>query len=116
MKKTIPFDLFGKKQTIYFDILRLAQLEDALGDSIVNVVRRGNAGINFCLSGLIIGLRHENMKADRDFYTEKIDEYFERGGTLDELAVPIIRAILASGIFGQPQEESESKNGEEETK
>ena len=110
MKKTIPFDLFEKGQTIYFDIDRLAQLENVLGDSIINVVHRGNAGVNFCLAGLLVGLQHEYDKATRDFYAGKIDEYLDNGGTLDELAVPIIRAVLASGIFGKSEKEIKNAN------
>jgi hypothetical protein len=108
MKKTIPFNLFNEEQTIYFDIPRLEELELKLGDSILNVVRNGNAGIRFCIAGLKVGLKH-HIKPE--IIIEKVEQYFDNGGNLDELSIPIIRAVLASGIFGKPEtKESERKN------
>ena len=101
MKKTIPFDLFEHGQTIYFDILRLAEFEKAMGAPIQQIIQSGNAGINFCLAGLQVGLKHHNRRATPDFYAEKIGEYLDEGGAIDEIAVAIIRAIMASGLFGK---------------
>lgn len=101
MKKTVPFDLFGAGQTIYFDILRLAELEKVLGDSIINVVRRQDAGINFCIAGFLIGLKHHYNRPTAALMAEKIEEYLDKGGNLDELALPIVKAILETGIFGK---------------
>lgn len=112
MKKTIPFELFEQNQTIYFDILRLAELERSLGMSIVDVIKRQDAGINFCLTALPIGLKHHNFKATPAFYAEKIETYLDDGGSLDEIAVPIIKAIMISGIFGKEvTEQVTEKNG-----
>jgi hypothetical protein len=110
MKKTVPFDFFEPGQTIYFDILRLAELEKVLGDSIINVVRRQDAGINFCIAGLMVGLKHHYSRSTPAFIAEKIEEYLDKGGNLDELALPIVRSILDTGIFGKV--EAERKNGE----
>lgn len=111
VKRTIPFELFEANQTIYFDILRLAELEKALGDSIINVVRKQDAGINFCIAGLTVGLKQYYPRATPVVMAEKIEQYLDEGGTLDELATPIVRAILASGIFGkQDGGEEERKN------
>jgi hypothetical protein len=105
MKKTVPFDLFGAGQTIYFDILRLAELEKVLGDSIINVVRRQDAGINFCIAGLLVGLKHHYNHPTAALIAGKIEEYLDQGGNLDELALPIVQAILATGIFGKADPE-----------
>ncbi len=105
MKKTIPFELFGAGQTIYFDILRLAELEKVLGDSIINVVRRQDAGINFCIAGLLVGLKHHYHRPTAALMAEKIEEYLDKGGNLDELALPIVQAILETGIFGKADPE-----------
>jgi hypothetical protein len=113
MKKTVPFDLFEEGQSIYFDIMRLAELEKALGDSIINVVRKQDAGINFCIAGLIVGLKHHYNRVSPATMAEKIEKYLDEGGTLDELALPIISAILGSGIFGKPGEERKNVKGTE---
>jgi hypothetical protein len=114
MKKTIPFDLFKEQQTIYFDIARLGQLEDILGDSIVTIMRTRNAGVKFCMAGLTVGLQHEYPKATVGTYEDLVDAYFDNGGTIDQLSVPIIRAIMVSGIFGkiETKETEERKNAE----
>ena len=104
MKHTIPFEFFAKGQTIYFDILRLAELEKMLGDSILQIMRRADAGVTFVLAGLTVGLQHEYPQNTRAAVLEKLEQYFETGGTLDEVATPIVRAIVASGIFGKVDE------------
>ena len=109
MKKTVPFELFEPNQTIYFDILRLAELEKSLGDSIINVIRKADAGVNFCIAGLTVGLKHHYPKATETVIVEKMEQYLDDGGNLDDIATPIVRAILASGIFGK-REDEERKN------
>ena len=101
MKKTIQFELFAPNQTIYFDILRLAELEKALGMPINAIVTKQETGIGFCLTALRIGMKHHYRKGTDDFYAEKIEKHFEDDGTLEEILVPIIRAIMASGVFGK---------------
>lgn len=108
MKKTVPFDYFEQGQTIYFDMLRLAELEKILGDSIINVVRKNDAGANFCIAGLTVGLRHHYPKATPADMADKIDQCLDEGATLDDIALPIVRAVLESGIFGKS--DTERKN------
>jgi hypothetical protein len=111
MIKKIPFDLFKEGHTIYFDIVRIIELEERLGDSILNVIRRNEAGMKFCLNGLIVGLKHNyEGLVTPDMIIEKIEKYFDNGGNLDQLAVPVIRALLDSGILGRKQKENERKN------
>jgi hypothetical protein len=101
MKKTIPFELFEKGQEIYFDIPRLAELEKAVGLPINMIVTKQETGIGFCLIALRIGLKHHYRKATEDFYAEKMETHFDNDGTLEDIIIPIIRAIMASGIFGK---------------
>ncbi len=114
MKKTVPFDCFGAGQTIYFDITRLGELEKVLGDSIINVVRRQDAGVNFCIAGLLIGLKHHYNRPTPALMAEKIEEFLDNGGTLDDLALPIVQAILASGIFGKADPERKNPTAAKE--
>jgi len=109
MKKSIPFEIIEKNQTIYFDILRLAELERLLGKQITDIVHSGDAGINFCLAGMQAGLKHHYFNSAPSFYAEKIGEFIDKGGKLDDVAIPIIRAIMASGIFGKEVAEKTEK-------
>ena len=131
MKKSIPFEVFGPNQYIYFDILRLAELEGALGCSINDIIQRQDAGVKFCLTALPIGMKHHYHKPTSAFFAEKIEEHLAKdGASLDDIAVPIVKAILASGVFGkevadramgmeeelaEEDEEAESKNVKKET-
>lgn len=107
MKKTVPFELFGPNQYIYFDVLRLAELEKALGVSIIKLIADQDVSISFCIAALTVGLKHHYHKATPTFYAEKMEEFFESGGTIQDVAVPIIKAIVKSGLFGKAEESTE---------
>ena len=113
MIKSVPFELFAQNQYIYFDIVRLAMLEKALGEPIPKIVANSEAGINFCLNGLTIGLKHHYSKASPQLFANKLSDYFDAGGSIEKVALPIIEAIVLSGIFGkvdEDEEEDEIKN------
>jgi len=98
MKKTIPFKLFGSDEKLCFTILTIAELEMALGKSIQQIVTSQNAGISFCLTALPICLKRINPH----LYVQKIEEYLDvEGHVIDDIAVPIIHAIAASGALGK---------------
>ena len=101
MKKAIPFELFEANQTIYFNILRLAELEKALDMPINSIVTKQETGISFCLAALRVGMKHHYRKENKEFYADKLETHFDNGGTLEEIIIPIIRAIMASGVFGK---------------
>lgn len=105
MKKAIPFELFEKNQTVYFNILRLAELEDRLGMSINEMVK-AEAGIKFCLAGLMVGMKHHYHKPTPDFFADKIEQHLDNDGSLSDIAIPIIKAIFATGVFGKEINES----------
>ena len=109
MKRTIPFNAFGADQTIYFDISRLVQFERLMGKSIMSILASGDVGLNFIVNGLVIGLKHHYNNASPQFIENKLDDFFSNGGTIDEVTIPIIQAITASGIFGK-EAENEEKN------
>lgn len=95
MKRTIPFDLFGEKTELCFTIAGIAALERALGKSIQQIVNTQDAGVNFCLNALPICSKNSN-------YLKKIEEYLDvEGHSIDDIAVPIIHAICASGALGK---------------
>lgn len=104
MKKSIPFDLFGPNQYIMFDIPRLAELETAMGQTITAIANRQDVGVNFCLKALPIGMKH-HYRLKPEFYAQKIEEHLDNGGTLDDFAVPLVKAIAVSGIFGKEAQE-----------
>lgn len=99
--KKIPFNVFEEGQTIYFDITRLEELENSLGMPINAIVTKQETGIGFCLKALQIGLKHHYRRGNKDLFASKMEEHFDNDGTLEEIVVPIIRAIMGSGVFGK---------------
>lgn len=107
MKKSIPFEVFGENQYLYFDIQRLMRLEQLLGKSISNVVASQDITIDFVIKSLMVGLAHHN-RDNVSQWTAKVEKYFEDGGSIELLAEPILRAVIASGIFGKLDAEGEA--------
>ncbi|HOQ37929.1 MAG TPA: hypothetical protein PLR73_09505 [Acetivibrio sp.] len=116
MKKTVPFELFGSNQFIMFDILRLAELEKIMGVSIMKIVAEQDISVNLCINALAVGMQ-QHHRPDPKYYAEKIGEHLEKGGSLMDIAIPIIEAIAATGIFGNAknEESDEVKNVKEGT-
>ncbi|SEJ60295.1 hypothetical protein SAMN05660742_111128 [Propionispira arboris] len=113
MKKTVQIKIDGKEKTIYFDIRRLAKLEQDIGTSILGVFRGGvvqKANINFTVAGLRNGLT-ENISVDEAFDT--IEACCNAGSDIDEINSKLIEAILETGLFTPKKEE---KNAVDETK
>ena len=106
MKKTVPFNFFEEGQTIYFDIKRLAELEQVMGIPITSIAALHSTSAKFCLAGLRVGLQHHFSSGTSDLFADKIDECFEKGTTLDQLVVPIIQAIYESGVFGKAKNDN----------
>lgn len=99
MKRTIPFDLFGEKQELCFTIGTLIELERTVGKSLQQIVNSQNAGFDFCVTTLPICLK----RISQDLYVKKIENYLlgADGRSLDDIAIPIIHAIVASGALGK---------------
>ena len=124
MKKTVPFEVFGPNQYLMFNILRLAELEKATGRTINSMMTNGDAGVEFCLKALPIAMK-QHYRPDPKEFADRIEKHLENGGTLSDIEVPIIKAIVATGIYGKqdatqedettPEAEAEGKNGKEGT-
>ena len=113
MKKSVPFEVFGENQYLYFDIQRLMRLEQLLGKSISNVVAFHDITLDFIVKSLMVGLSHHS-RDNISQWTAKIEKYFEDGGSIELLAEPIMRGIIVSGIFGKIVDtEAEGAAGEE---
>lgn len=99
--KRIVCEFFGEKEMIFFNVARLMQLEKALGGKITTLLSQP-MGLSEVITAYEIGLSHEGKKKQRNqlWYAEKIDELFEEGVTFDELLLPVMKALIGSGIMG----------------
>ena len=107
MKKTVPFEFFGENQTIFFDITRIYELEDMIKMPVYDAIHQAPS-IKLAIAGIVIGLKHHYPGITPAFVIEKMEEHFERGGSLAELVLPIGKAIVDAGIFGG--QKAEGKN------
>lgn len=100
MKKTVPFELFGANQYLKFDIMRIAELERVCGKSIQTIIAEQQIGVDFALKALPIAMKDAYFNKPADFFAEKIESFFDDGGSLEQICVPIIQALLISGVLG----------------
>lgn len=99
MKRTVPFEIFGPNQHLMFDIRRLAVLEDALKKPISEVIDSQNVGVSFALTALPIAMSQHYRNAD---FATMIEDYLDKPGTsFNDIAVPLVKALLASGLLGK---------------
>lgn len=117
MIKSTPFELFGKGETLYFDIARLYELEQITGKPVQELLFKTELKIGFCVKALTVGLRHHYPKGNEGFWLKKVGEYLESGGSLLDVQIPLSKAALASGVFGavKDDEAADEKNVPEET-
>ena len=101
MKRTVPFEIFGANQYLQFDILRLSRLEEVLGAPIAEVIAKQNIGISFALKALPIAMSQHYRNATPQEFAKKIEDHLDNGGAFDDIAVPLVKAILASGFLGR---------------
>lgn len=121
MKKTVPFELFGANQYLEFDMVGLAALERSMGISIPSLMASQDIGVDFILRALPIAMRKHYFNKPVDFWAGMVQEYLDAGGSLEEIAIPLVRAIAISGVMGSAvrdrvvsQMESLPGNGEEQ--
>lgn len=97
--KKIPCNYFGNGEYIYFNIARLAQLEQALGKKVTEFAFEV-PGLTEMFHAFSIGLAHEKRRTP-DWYANRIDELLEEGITFDDLSTVIVKALIGSGIMGK---------------
>jgi hypothetical protein len=108
--KSVPFELFAKGETLYFDISRLFQLEELTGKSIKYIFFEQEASLNFCAYALVIGLKHHYPEAGFLAMKERIAKYIDEGGVLTDIWQPVQIAIGKTGVFVKLDDEGGIKD------
>lgn len=83
-----------------FDMIRLSLLEKSMGTSILRLMTTQDVGVDFVLRALPIAMQQHEFNKPINFWAERIEQYLDNGGDIKDIAVPLIRAILATGIMG----------------
>lgn len=100
--KKINCDLFAMGETIYFNIGRIAELEQLWGESIFKAVQNGTMTFNQLITALVVGMKHHGKKRDYIYYQDKLQELFDEGTVqYADLVQLIVQALIGSGVFGK---------------
>lgn len=100
MKRSVPFEYFGEGQYLEFTIGSLRELEKAMGMIIGEIMQNHNS-LTVLTTGLMIGLKHHYRNKPINFFDRKLEEFMDDGGNINEMFLPLNRAIMVSGIFGR---------------
>lgn len=119
MKKTVPFGLFGNETDyLTLNIKDLMTIESITGLSIIEIFRNFTHGA-YTLTSIyqILPVAYDECNKDKEeklTVANLIDLALENGVSVTEFGLPIMRAILETGIFGKKQEQKkpiQKKNG-----
>nr|DAX26987.1 MAG TPA: tail assembly chaperone protein [Caudoviricetes sp.] len=111
MKKTVVMAAEGKTWELCFTIHSLAAFERKIGKSIISIVAGGVVHMveQMNIDATVAGLRCALSISEDEAY-DLIDEICSGGGNLDYINRCIINAILATGLFGQDKEDTETED------
>lgn len=102
--KKIACNFFNEGESLFFNIARLTQLEQATGKTIQELMNL-NLSLFDVVNAYAIGLgQYRNINKKRssvNWYMEEIQRLIDEGVEFQELLLPIIEAIVASGIMGK---------------
>lgn len=103
MIRKVPFELFGEGQYLRFDIGKFMIVEQIMEKPIGELLK-GSATLDL---RLLTTLLHVGVRTDGEFrakspewYADKIQDLILEGHEMNEIMVPVIRAVAATGILG----------------
>lgn len=99
--KTVKCNYFGDNEYIMFNMSRLMEFEAAIGTTIGELLQTGNWPINTIITGYFIGMKQYKRNAQK--YYELCDQLLSdesQDMSLLALQAPLMKALVASGVFG----------------
>lgn len=112
MRHSTPFPFFDRARKLRFDVNALCDLEATLGQSVGAAFTDGKAGISTLRALLWAGLKWEEPSLTEKKVGEFLQTYLENGGTVDQIADVVGKAMIDSGIVGKSKAEGESADAE----
>lgn len=100
----IEIEFAGKSRKLRFRVIDVADFQTRLStptrvaDHDVILERLGGLNVPTVYIGLFLGLRHEDAKLKAQDVPEHVQKYCDAGGTVDELAAALIRALNRCGV------------------
>lgn len=99
--KTVKCNYFGDNEYIMFNMSRLMEFEAAIGTTIGELLQTTNWPINTIITGYFIGMKQYKRTATK--YYELCDKLLSDESqdiSLLALQAPLMKALVASGVFG----------------
>ena len=100
--KKITCNLFSPGETIFFNIGRIAELEQLWGEPIFKAVQSGTMTFNQLITAFVVGMKQHGKKRDYIFYQEQLQTLFDEGSVqYSDLVQLVVQALIGSGVFGK---------------
>lgn len=100
--KKITCNLFSPGETIFFNIGRIAELEQLWGEPIFKAVQSGTMTFNQLITAFVVGMKQHGKKRDYIFYQDQLQTLFDDGSVqYSDLVQLVVQALIGSGVFGK---------------
>ena len=100
--KKITCNLFSPGETIFFNIGRIAELEQLWGEPIFKAVQSGTMTFNQLITAFVVGMKQHGKKRDYIFYQDQLQKLFDEGSVqYSDLVQLVVQALIGSGVFGK---------------
>lgn len=100
--KKITCNLFSLGETIFFNIGRIAELEQLWGEPIFKAVQSGTMTFNQLITAFVVGMKQHGKKRDYIFYQDQLQTLFDEGSVqYSDLVQLVVQALIGSGVFGK---------------
>lgn len=114
--KKVNIEAFGEGQQVWFNIGRLKKVEEKLKKPIGEVLQDADQlNLTNMLVLLQAGMSQNGDKSEQ-YYSNKIDEALEKGFSIVDIQLALVKAVAGSGLLGQgfyyqmfPEELTEEK-------
>lgn len=100
--KKITCNLFNPGETIFFNIGRIAELEQLWGEPIFKSVQSGTMTFNQLITAFVVGMKQHGKKRDYIYYQDQLQTLFDEGSVqYSDLVQLVVQALIGSGVFGK---------------
>lgn len=100
--KKITCNLFSPGETIFFNIGRIAELEQLWDEPIFKAVQSGTMTFNQLITAFVVGMKQHGKKRDYIYYQDQLQTLFDEGSVqYSDLVQLVVQALIGSGVFGK---------------
>ena len=88
--------------TLWFNIGRIAELEQLWDEPIFKAVQSGTMTFNQLITAFVVGMKQHGKKRDYIYYQDQLQKLFDEGSVqYSDLVQLVVQALIGSGVFGK---------------